>query len=45
MHCIWRHLLTLAGQGDGETAQNPDDLLPPVEKLEKYVYSENVFNR
>jgi len=28
-----------------EAITNPDDLLPPIEKLEKYADSENIFNR
>jgi hypothetical protein len=30
---------------DSEVTTNPDDLLPPIEKLEKYADSENIFNR
>merc|ERR1712024_340842 len=30
---------------DTDTVTNPDDLLPPIEKLEKYADSENIFNR
>ncbi len=32
--------------GDSDsTSINPDDLLPPVHKLEKYAESDNIFNR
>ena len=32
--------------GDSDsTSINPDDLLPPIHKLEKYAESDNIFNR
>ena len=32
--------------GDSDsTSLNPDDLLPPIQKLEKYAESDNIFNR
>jgi hypothetical protein len=32
--------------GDSDsTTLNPDDLLPPIQKLEKYAESDNIFNR
>jgi serine/threonine-protein phosphatase 4 regulatory subunit 1 len=30
---------------DSEAITNPDDLLPPIEKLQKYAESDNIFNR
>ena len=35
----------LAAYSDTDTVTNPDDLLPPLEKLQKYADSENIFNR
>ncbi len=35
----------VSAYGDGDVPGNPDDLLPPVQKLEKYADSENIFNR
>ena len=34
-----------AGDAMGPPGVNPDDLLPPVKKLEKYAVSENLFDR
>ena len=31
--------------GDSDVITNPDDLLPPIAKLEKYAESDNIFNR
>ena len=31
--------------GDSDAITNPDDLLPPIAKLEKYAESDNIFNR
>ena len=31
--------------GDSDVTTNPDDLLPPIAKLEKYAESDNIFNR
>ena len=38
-------LFVLAAYSDTDTVTNPDDLLPPLEKLQKYADSENIFNR
>jgi len=38
--------LFFSGYGDGDScALNPDDLMTPIQKLEKYSDSDNVFNR
>lgn len=35
----------MQGYGESDSTTNPNDLLPPVEKLEKYADSEHLFNR
>ena len=47
LHAIWLTLLkfTILVYGDSDVITNPDDLLPPIAKLEKYAESDNIFNR
>ena len=35
----------VSAYSDSEAITNPDDLLPPIEKLQKYAESDNIFNR
>ena len=37
--------LFISVYGDSDVITNPDDLLPPIAKLEKYAESDNIFNR
>ena len=39
------HFCAFTAYSETEAITNPDDLLPPIEKLEKYADSENIFNR
>ena len=39
------YLIYISVYGDSDVITNPDDLLPPIAKLEKYAESDNIFNR
>ena len=42
---MYIHFTDFSVYGDSDVITNPDDLLPPIAKLEKYAESDNIFNR
>lgn len=38
-------MLVFTVYSDGTDVTNPDEALPPVQKLQKYAESDNIFNR